>query len=342
MRAPRRPSVVASIAAAVTLSAVATAPALADPIDDAKARIADLEQRSAVAASQSARSGQALATSRERLELFNRHVQRTRDELDQEQRELAQLARELYVNGGVSDVVANFTLYDPDEFIAQLDLLAAAGTHQNTIVQRARERALSMKAAQLAAEREHARLAQAAAVFADDQRAADEALESVRRELAAMEAEQARLQAAEEARAAIASAIVEAQAIAEQWRQIAANAADTSTRVTQSLATAPSFPSAVGGTPAAAATEDLSRYGDSAAWAASAKPQSVIMCESGGDYQINTGNGYYGAWQFDYPSWHDNGGGVFAEYPHQATKAQQDYVAWTYWLKAGWRPWECG
>lgn len=248
MRAPRRPSVVASIAAAVTLSAVATAPALADPIDDAKARIADLEQRSAVAASQSARSGQALATSRERLELFNRHVQRTRDELDQEQRELAQLARELYVNGGVSDVVANFTLYDPDEFIAQLDLLAAAGTHQNTIVQRARERALSMKAAQLAAEREHARLAQAAAVFADDQRAADEALESVRRELAAMEAEQARLQAAEEARAAIASAIVEAQAIAEQWRQIAANAADTSTRVTQSLATAPSFPSAVGGT----------------------------------------------------------------------------------------------
>lgn len=65
------------------------------------------------------------------------------------------------------------------------------------------------------------------------------------------------------------------------------------------------------------------------------------MCESSGNYSINTGNGYYGAWQFDYPSWHWNGGGQFAEFPHQATKEQQDYVAWTYYQRSGWRPWEC-
>ncbi len=329
----------------VALSGVQAPAAQADPIEDARARIAELEQRSAAAASQTARSGQALAASRERLALFSRHVERTRAELADEQRELAQLAREIYVNGGVSDVVANFTLDDPDEFIAQLDLIVAAGTHQNTIVVRARERALSMKAAQLATERENARLAAADAAFASDQRAADAALASVRRELADLEAEQARIQAAEEVRAAVAAAIAEAEAIAEQWRRIAANADETSAQATQALAAAPTFPSAVGGSPAppsAAAAEDLSRYGDSAAWAASAKSQSVIMCESSGNYQINTGNGYYGAWQFDYPSWHYNGGGLFAEYPHQATKAQQDYVAWTYWLKAGWRPWECG
>ena len=62
------------------------------------------------------------------------------------------------------------------------------------------------------------------------------------------------------------------------------------------------------------------------------------MCESTNNYSINTGNGYYGAWQFDYPSWHANGGGQFAEYPHQATPAQQDFVAYTYWLRAGWGP----
>ena len=96
------------------------------------------------------------------------------------------------------------------------------------------------------------------------------------------------------------------------------------------------------GTATGAPPEDLSQYADSAAWADSEKSLAVKMCESGNNYAINTGNGYYGAWQFDYPSWHDNGGGMFAEYPHQATKAQQDYIAWTYWRKAGWRPWECG
>ncbi|TXH42459.1 MAG: hypothetical protein E6Q90_09250 [Actinobacteria bacterium] len=79
----------------------------------------------------------------------------------------------------------------------------------------------------------------------------------------------------------------------------------------------------------------------SQAFAASYQSVAVRQCESSGNYSINTGNGYYGAWQFDYPSWHGNGGGRFAEYPHQATKAQQDYVAWYYYQRSGWRPWEC-
>ena len=41
--------------------------------------------------------------------------------------------------------------------------------------------------------------------------------------------------------------------------------------------------------------EDTSSYGDSAAWAASAYSQAIRMCESGDNYSINTGNGYYGA-----------------------------------------------
>lgn len=84
-----------------------------------------------------------------------------------------------------------------------------------------------------------------------------------------------------------------------------------------------------------------SPWPQAAAWAAGPGPTKVRICESGNNYSINTGNGYYGAWQFDLPSWHANGGGSFSYYPHHANKAQQDYVAWTYWTKAGWRPWAC-
>lgn len=84
-------------------------------------------------------------------------------------------------------------------------------------------------------------------------------------------------------------------------------------------------------------------FAQSDAWAAGAGPTAVRVCESGNNYGINTGNGYYGAWQFDYSSWHANGGGRFANLPHFATKQQQDYVAWTYWKRAGWGPWPtCG
>lgn len=96
---------------------------------------------------------------------------------------------------------------------------------------------------------------------------------------------------------------------------------------------------------AGAATLGLSacnpQFAQSDAWAAQAGPTKVRICESGNNYGINTGNGYYGAWQFDYASWHANGGGRFASYPHYASKQQQDYVAWTYWQKAGWGPWAC-
>lgn len=98
-------------------------------------------------------------------------------------------------------------------------------------------------------------------------------------------------------------------------------------------------------TPQVSATAPAAPTGVSdevAAWASSPKAMAVKFCESTNNYAINTGNGYYGAWQFDHPSWHANGGGQFAEYPHEATPEQQDLVAYTYFQKAGWGPWECG
>ncbi|GAA5168130.1 transglycosylase family protein [Ornithinimicrobium tianjinense] len=49
----------------------------------------------------------------------------------------------------------------------------------------------------------------------------------------------------------------------------------------------------------------------------------VAECESGGDWSINTGNGFYGGLQFWHPTWQSFGGEDFAPYAHQATKLQQ-------------------
>ena len=83
------------------------------------------------------------------------------------------------------------------------------------------------------------------------------------------------------------------------------------------------------------------QFSASRAWAAGSSPTAVRMCESGNNYGINTGSGYYGAWQFDLPSWYANGGGQFAGLPNYATKDQRDFVAYTYWQRAGWGPWSC-
>ena len=53
----------------------------------------------------------------------------------------------------------------------------------------------------------------------------------------------------------------------------------------------------------------------------------VAACESGGNWAINTGNGYYGGLQFSASTWRAFGGTEFAPNAHQATKAQQIVVA---------------
>ena len=65
----------------------------------------------------------------------------------------------------------------------------------------------------------------------------------------------------------------------------------------------------------------------------------LAKCESGGNWSINTGNGYYGGLQFNYGTWHAYGGGEFAEYPHQATREEQITVAERLRADRGYAPW---
>jgi hypothetical protein len=62
------------------------------------------------------------------------------------------------------------------------------------------------------------------------------------------------------------------------------------------------------------------------------------MCESSNRYAVNTGTGYYGAYQFDLPTWRSVGG---QGRPDQAGPAEQDYRALYLYRMRGWQPWQC-
>lgn len=65
----------------------------------------------------------------------------------------------------------------------------------------------------------------------------------------------------------------------------------------------------------------------------------LAQCESGGNWSINTGNGYYGGLQFDKSTWLNNGGGQYAPYPHQTSRENQIKVGEVLRAKRGWYPW---
>ncbi|MET9106645.1 transglycosylase family protein [Streptomyces zhihengii] len=65
----------------------------------------------------------------------------------------------------------------------------------------------------------------------------------------------------------------------------------------------------------------------SASAATASEWDKVAQCESGGDWSINTGNGYYGGLQFSASTWAAYGGTAYASTADQASKAQQIAVA---------------
>jgi hypothetical protein len=60
------------------------------------------------------------------------------------------------------------------------------------------------------------------------------------------------------------------------------------------------------------------------------------QCESGGNYAENTGNGYYGAYQFSLGTWQGIG---HSGYPSDASAAEQDAAAQELQARSGWGQW---
>ena len=131
---------------------------------------------------------------------------------------------------------------------------------------------------------------------------------------------------------AVAQATAEADAAADSWpprprpqppltprppRVRVAEAEPAATTTTAAPVTAPPTTAP----PTTAAPAPTAPPVTSAIW------DQIAACESGGNWAINTGNGYYGGLQFLLSTWQLNGGTQYAAYPHQASREAQIAVA---------------
>ena len=105
---------------------------------------------------------------------------------------------------------------------------------------------------------------------------------------------------------------------------------------TKVATTAPTATTAATAAPVASSTStaglDLS---NAAMW------DKVAQCESGGNWHINTGNGYYGGLQFLTSTWLAHGGGQFAPRADLASREQQITVANRIYATSGLSQWGC-
>jgi len=89
-------------------------------------------------------------------------------------------------------------------------------------------------------------------------------------------------------------------------------------------------PAAAPAAPVAPATQPAGGAASGGVWA------GLRQCESGGNYADNTGNGYYGAYQFSLSTWHGLG---FPGLPSDAPPAVQDQAAQQLQARSGWGQW---
>jgi hypothetical protein len=79
------------------------------------------------------------------------------------------------------------------------------------------------------------------------------------------------------------------------------------------------------------------------AHASSVNWDAVAQCESGNNWSINTGNGYYGGLQFSTSTWLGAGGGVYAPRADLASRSEQIAIANNVYHRDGnLSEWSCG
>ncbi|RAX24455.1 MULTISPECIES: resuscitation-promoting factor [unclassified Actinomyces] len=104
-----------------------------------------------------------------------------------------------------------------------------------------------------------------------------------------------------------------------------AEAADASAAASDSASSSGSTASS-----SSSSTSGSASAADDSVWAA------LAQCESGGNAATNTGNGFYGLYQFSLSTWQALGG---TGYPHEADAATQTAMAKKLQAQSGWGQW---
>ena len=269
-------------------------------IDDATARATaarvrfDAEQR---AYDQAQRDAQAATAAAEQA----------RAELSDAQDAVGAFARNSYIAGSTSPALRSLiTSGSPSQMIERAALLDVVGDHRTAVLTTARsagEQAAHSEAAAESAVTEADRSRHAAQAAWDTAEAAH--TEAIQR-AAGLEAERDAVQAQlDQAR----NTLVDLQS-----RQAPAPPAE---------APAPPPAPPVGGSPSV----DPAPAPPAPAPSSGHDWDAVAMCESGGNWSINTGNGYYGGLQFSSSTWAGFGGTAYASRADLASKSQQIAVA---------------
>ena len=103
----------------------------------------------------------------------------------------------------------------------------------------------------------------------------------------------------------------------------------------------------VGSRPAARRVNRATRFKTRRVSRSAVRPRAALLptgdlwarlraCESGSRYNINSGNGFYGAYQFHPRTWRGLG---FPGLPHQAPPEMQDEAARKLQARSGWGQW---
>jgi hypothetical protein len=264
-------------------------------------------------------------------------VQQTRHDLATARAQVAAFARSSYMMGSTAPrLQALVTSADPAQLLERAALLDAVGNGRSTALDRIT--VVQRRAAGAAAT---ARTTLAAATMLETQAAAAMAsanqLETTARQAAAaFQVRQAAMQTElDQARTVL---------VGLQGRRSAVQQASTPAPVTAHAPVPAPVP------PAVDAGTQTPSGGPSSAPAPSPTPapaahdwNAVARCESGGNWSINTGNGYYGGLQFSQSTWAAYGGTAYASRADLATRSQQIAIAEKVLAAQGARAWPvCG
>ena len=123
-------------------------------------------------------------------------------------------------------------------------------------------------------------------------------------------------------------------------RIVTVNGKVTSDDVTKNIETRKARPAVIARGKSSAAPGGSGNTGASAPAVANGSVwDAIAQCESGGNWSINTGNGYYGGLQFAASTWTGYGGGQYAPTADQATREQQIAIAQKVQAAQGWGAW---